>query len=109
MDQPLLVYSTFPDMASAERAGRELVARKLAACVNLVPGMHSIYAWKGGVEEAREVVAIVKTRQGRAEEVRAHLRTIHPYETPIILMIPVSGGDPATLAWLMGETAANAP
>lgn len=106
MDKALVVYSTFPDMESAEKSGRELVERGLAACINLIPGMHSIYAWKEAVETGREVVAIIKTREGRAEDVRAHLRAAHPYETPIILTIPVSGGDPATLEWLMAATGA---
>lgn len=106
MDNALLVYSTFPDIASAEKAGRDLVQRGLAACVNLVPGMRSIYAWKGAVEEASEIVAIIKTREGRAEEVGAAVRALHPYDTPIILMIPVSGGDRATIDWLMAATGA---
>jgi periplasmic divalent cation tolerance protein len=106
MEKPLLVYSTFPDMASAERAATTLVAARLAACVNLIPQMHSVYAWKGAIETAREVVAIIKTREGRAEEVRAHLRANHPYETPIILYVAASGGDPDTLSWLFGATGA---
>lgn len=104
MDEPLLVYTTLPDLARARQIGRALVERKLAACVNHMPGMTSIYAWQGAVEEASEVVAIIKTRQDRAEEVRAALRALHPYETPIILFIPTQGGDAGTIAWLVAET-----
>ena len=104
MDQPLLVYTTFPDEATALALGERLVRRRLAACVNVLPGMRSVYAWKGALERGEEVVALVKTRAGLAEDVRAALRAEHPYETPIILFLPVSGGDAQTLAWLMAET-----
>jgi periplasmic divalent cation tolerance protein len=107
MEKALLVYTTFPDMGEAERLGRELVAGKLAACVNLIPGMHAVYAWKGAVETGQEVVGIIKTRQGLGEEVRAFLRAKHPYETPIVLFLPVVGGDPQTLEWLIAETAGS--
>ena len=106
MEQPLLVYTTFPDAETALGVGRELVADKLAACVNVLPGMRSVYAWKGEIESGEEVVAIVKTRDGMREAVAAALKSRHPYETPIILFIEVAGGHPATLAWLLGETKA---
>ena len=105
MEKALLVYTTFPNMEAGERLGRELVVAKLAACVNLIPEMRSIYAWKGAVETGREVVGIVKTREGLAEAVRAFVRARHPYETPIILFLPAAGGDAQTLAWLNAETA----
>jgi periplasmic divalent cation tolerance protein len=106
MEQPLLVYTTFPDEQTALSVGQELVAAKLAACVNVLPGMKSVYAWKGAIERGDEVVAIVKTRQALRERVRDALKARHPYETPIILFLQVPGGHPATLAWLFGETGA---
>ena len=106
MEKALLVYTTFPDIEVAERLGRELVASKLAACVNLIPGMRAIYAWKGAVETGQEVVGIIKTREVLGEKVRAFLRAKHPYETPIVLFLPVAGGDAQTLDWLIAETAA---
>jgi periplasmic divalent cation tolerance protein len=108
MERPLLVYTTFPDEETALAVGRELVAAKLAACVNVLPGMKSIYAWRGAIERGEEVVAIVKTREGLREPVRDTLKARHPYETPIILFLEVSGGDPATLGWLFAETSAEA-
>jgi periplasmic divalent cation tolerance protein len=108
MERPLLVYTTFPDEGTALAVGRELVAAKLAACVNVLPGMKSVYAWKGVIERGDEVVAIVKTREGLREPVRDGLKARHPYETPIILFLDVSGGHPATLDWLFGETGAEA-
>src|SRR5688572_25100528 len=104
MDRPLLVYTTFPDAGTALAVGRELVAAKLAACVNVLPGMKSVYAWKGAIETGDEVVAIVKTRAGLGEQVREALKARHPYETPIILFLDVPGGDQATIAWLLAET-----
>jgi periplasmic divalent cation tolerance protein len=107
MEQPLLVYTTFPDEETALAIGRELVAEKLAACVNILPGMRSVYAWKGEIERGEEAVAIVKTRVGLKDKVRDALKARHPYETPIILFLEVSGGHPATLEWLFAETGAQ--
>ena len=104
MERPVLVYTTFPDEATALAIGEQLVTEKLAACVNVIPGMRSVYAWKGAVERGDEVVGIVKTRESLAEAVRAALKERHPYETPIILFLDVSGGDQSTLDWLTAET-----
>jgi periplasmic divalent cation tolerance protein len=109
MERPLLVYTTFPDEETALALGRELVAAKLAACVNVLPGMKSVYAWKGAIEQGEEVAAIVKTREGLREAVGEALKARHPYETPIILFLEVSGGHSATLDWLFGETGAETP
>jgi periplasmic divalent cation tolerance protein len=105
MEHPLLVYTTFPDADTALATGEALVRARLAACVNVIPGMRSVYAWKGEVEQGGEAVAILKTRAGLKEALRAALKERHPYETPIILFIEPSGGDADTLAWLFGETA----
>jgi periplasmic divalent cation tolerance protein len=109
MERPLLVCTTFPDEETALAVGRELVAAKLAACVNVLPGMRSVYAWEGEIERGEEVVAIVKTRAGLREAVGEALKARHPYETPIILYLEVSGGHPATLAWLYAETGRQDP
>jgi periplasmic divalent cation tolerance protein len=107
MERAVLVYTTFPDEATALAIGAALVREKLAACVNVIPGMKSVYAWKGAVERAEEVVGLVKTREGLTEAVRAALKECHPYETPIVLVLPVSGADPDTLAWIRAETQAG--
>src|SRR5215212_8817044 len=104
MERPILVYTTFPDEATALAIGEALVTQKLAACVNVLPGMRSVYAWKGAVERGQEVVGLVKTREGLAEAVRAALKERHPYETPIVLVLPVSGSDSDTFDWIMAET-----
>ena len=108
MERALFVYTTFPDEETALATGERIVASGLAACVNVVPGMRSVYRWKGAVERGLEAIAIFKTREGLGEEVRAAIRERHPYETPIILFLPLAGGDSATLAWIMGETGGTA-
>ena len=64
MDRPLLVYTTFPDADTALSVGEGLVRERLIACINVLPGMRSVYAWKGGIERGQEAVAILKTRKG---------------------------------------------
>lgn len=108
MERAVIVYTTYPGLVEAETAGKALVERRLAACVNILPGMVSLYAWKGAVERADEVVMIVKTRASLAEAVRAAVKEAHPYETPAILVIPVESVDSNYLGWLLEETAGAA-
>ncbi|GJE18534.1 divalent-cation tolerance protein CutA [Methylobacterium marchantiae] len=104
MERPLLVYTTFADAETALAIGEELVRARLAACVNVLPGMRSVYAWKGAVERGEEVVALFKTREGIAGALAAALKERHPYETPIILHLATCGADEDTAAWILGET-----
>jgi periplasmic divalent cation tolerance protein len=104
MDQVVLVYTTYPSVVEAETAGRRLVEDGLAACVNILPGMVSIYRWQGAVERAEEAVMIVKTRADLAERVRAAVRAGHRYELPAILFLTVTGGDPGYLDWIRAES-----
>lgn len=106
MEQAHLVYTTFPDEETALAVAEALVEGGLAACVNLIPGVTSVYAWKGAVERGREVVGVIKTRQSLLERVRETLKARHPYETPIVLFLAVGGGDRDTLEWLLRETGA---
>jgi periplasmic divalent cation tolerance protein len=105
MDSPLLVYTTFPDVDTALMIGEGLVRDRLIACINVLPGMRSIYAWQGAIERGQEAVGILKTRKGLQNQVHQALRERHPYETPVILFIEPTGADAATLEWLLGETA----
>ncbi len=109
MERPLLVYTTFPDQASALNIGEALVRERLAACVNVLPGMQSVYAWKGAVERANEVVAILKSREGLKDALFAAVKARHPYDTPILLTLPVDGADPDTAAWILAETGGHEP
>ena len=101
----VMVYTTFPSLAAAEAAGRTLVAEKLAGCINILPQMVSIYAWKGEIERTQEAVLIAKTRVALAERCAARIRESHPYETPALLIIPVPAGAHDYLEWLRSGTA----
>jgi len=108
MERAVLVYTTFPSIVEAERAGRVLVERRLCACVNILPGMVSHYWWQGAVERGEEVVMIIKTRGSLAEHVGTAVKEMHSYTTPAILVIPIESIDKGYLDWLMAETDAEA-
>ncbi len=100
----VLIYTTYPSLAEAERIGKAVLEKRLAACVNILPGMISHYWWQGAIERGEEVVMIIKTRASLAEAVRAEVKALHSYTTPAILVLPVQGGEPGYLQWLMEET-----
>ncbi|GGE47752.1 hypothetical protein GCM10007276_26240 [Agaricicola taiwanensis] len=104
MDSPVLVYTTWPKMETAAGAGQALVERKLAACVNIMPEMVSIFPWRGRVEEVREVVMIIKTRQDRLEETMSAVAEMHPYDTPAVLALPLMAVHPGYAKWIVEET-----
>jgi periplasmic divalent cation tolerance protein len=104
--QPLLVYCTCPDHDSALRIAQALVDRQLAACVNLVPGLTSVYRWQGDTETAQEVLLLIKTRQAVYPELEAALLALHPYELPEIIAVPIEAGLPAYLSWIETGTGA---
>jgi len=104
MDRAVFVYTTYPSVVEAEQAGRAIVERRLAACVNILPGMISHYRWQGAIERAEEAVMIIKTRASLAEAVRTAVKEMHSYTTPAVLFVPLEGGDPAYVEWLMEET-----
>jgi periplasmic divalent cation tolerance protein len=104
MDRAVLIYTTWPALADAEVAGRALVERKLAACVNILPGMISHYRWEGKVERAEEAVMIVKTRVSLADAVSDAVKELHSYDTPAILVLTLESVEKSYLAWLLAET-----
>ena len=104
MERAVFVYTTYPSLVEAEAAGRRLVEDKLCACVNILPGMVSLYSWQGAIERGDEVVMIIKTRATLVEQVRAAVRQLHSYTTPAILALPIETVDPDYHAWLMAET-----
>jgi periplasmic divalent cation tolerance protein len=95
---------TAPDEETGRRIARTLVEERLAACVNVLPRVHSVYRWKGAVEEAAEVMLIAKTRAERAAALAARVRALHPYELPEVLALPVTGGSQAYLRWVVAES-----
>ena len=104
MERAVFVYTTWPSAVEAERAGRALVERRLAACVNILPGMISIYRWEGQVERADEAVMIIKTRAALAAAVSEAVKELHPYKTPAILVMPLESVDSGYLGWLLAAT-----
>jgi periplasmic divalent cation tolerance protein len=108
MERAVFVYTTYPSIVEAERAGRALVERRLCACVNILPGMVSHYWWQGAVERGEEVVMIIKTRASLTEQVGAAVKDMHSYTTPAILVIPIESVDKGYLDWLMAETEPSA-
>jgi len=103
-ERAVFVYTTYPSLVEAERIGKGVLERRLAACVNILPGMISHYWWEGKIERAEEVVMIIKTRAALAEGVQAAVKEMHPYDTPAILVLPIEGGEPGYLEWMMRET-----
>ena len=100
----LLVFSTFPDAATARAVARTLVTEKLAACVNLLPGLTSLYVWQGELTESEEVLALLKTPRDRYPALENRLRELHPYGVPEIVAVEFAAGLPAYLQWLDGQT-----
>jgi periplasmic divalent cation tolerance protein len=105
LERAVFVYTTYPSIVEAEQSGRALVERRLCACVNILPGMVSLYWWQGAIERGEEVVMIIKTRAAFAEKVRAAVKDMHSYTTPAILVLPIEAVDPGYHAWIMAETA----
>lgn len=97
-----LIYSTFPTQESAETAARDMVARHMVACANILPGMISFYEWESTLERSEEVVVLFKTTQAMAQDVIAAIAALHPYEVPAIVTLPLTGGLPAYLDWVAG-------
>jgi len=97
-----IVFTTAPE-ADAERLARSLVESRLAACVNVVPGLKSLYWWKGNIEESGEYLLILKTAEKVLPDLIAKLREMHPYDLPEIIAVPVEAGLEEYLDWVRGE------
>jgi periplasmic divalent cation tolerance protein len=95
-----IVLSTCADREEAERIAHRLVEQQLAACVNILPGAQSVYRWQGKVESAAETMMVIKTSADLVAEVELTIASLHSYEVPEFLVLPVYGGSHAYLAWL---------
>jgi len=97
---PVVVLTALGAPPDAERIARALVEERLAACVNVVPGVVSIYRWKGVVEKENELLLVIKTIGEKVEQLKARLLQLHPYELPEVVVIPIGGGHKAYLEWI---------
>jgi periplasmic divalent cation tolerance protein len=104
IDNVLLVLTNCPDVEVADRIARTLVEQRLAACVNRLAPVESLYRWQGAVERATEVPLLIKTTRERYAELEVAIRALHPYEVPEIIAMPVSAGLAAYLRWVADET-----
>jgi periplasmic divalent cation tolerance protein len=100
MSKVLLALSTFPDQETARDISNELVTKKLAACANILPGVESIYRWKEQIESGNETLVLFKLSEDRQSEFQEKLRSLHPYEVPEIIFLPISSGLPEYLRWV---------
>ena len=100
MSNALVIFCTCPDEDVASRLANGLVETKLAACVNILPGIRSIYRWQGTVSDDSEVLLVIKSLVSRFEEVEAWLLEHHPYDVPEVLALPVERGSADYLAWI---------
>jgi periplasmic divalent cation tolerance protein len=103
-DGPILVLCTAPNGDVGATLARGLVDARLAACVNIVPGLRSFYVWKGAVHDEPEVQLLIKSRRSRFDALRDWLKGHHPYEVPEILALPIEAGSKDYLDWLEEQT-----
>ena len=99
-EKVLLALSTFPDHETARDISNELVTKKLAACANILPGIQSIYHWKDNIESGNETLVLFKLREDTQSDFQEQLRSLHPYEVPEIIFVPISSGLPEYLRWV---------
>ena len=104
MREAVLVLTTVPSGEVGQQIAQALVEERLAACVNVLPAMLSVYRWKGEVHRDEEHQVIIKTTRARLADLRARLDGLHPYDLPEWLVVAIDDGDPAYLAWVAGET-----
>jgi periplasmic divalent cation tolerance protein len=96
----LLALSTFPDTETAHRISSQLVTEKFVACANILPGAESIYCWKGKLERGNETLVFFKLSEDRQSAFQDKLKSLHPYEVPEIILVPISSGLPEYLSWV---------
>ena len=100
MPQTVIVLTTFPADRDAEAFAHTLVSERLAACVNVLPAMHSTYRWQGAVETATERQLVIKTEESRLDQLKKRLNELHPYDVPELLVLTVVDGGDRYLRWV---------
>jgi periplasmic divalent cation tolerance protein len=107
--QAVIVFTTFPSDGDADALAHRLVSERLAACVNILPQMQSIYRWEGAVETASERQLIIKTEQSQLESLKKRLTALHPYDVPEMLVLAVADGGVSYLRWISDSIGPMAP
>jgi len=102
----IVVFVTAGTNEEAETIARHLVEEKLAACVNIIPGVLSVFRWQGKISQEKETLLIIKSVSARLEAITEKVKLLHSYEVPEVIAVPVVGGSKDYLDWLKGETAA---
>jgi periplasmic divalent cation tolerance protein len=106
IDQPLVVFVTAPDQEVAGVIATTLVEKRIAACVNILPEMRSIYRWEDEIHDDREVLMIIKTREDLFDpDLTTCIKQLHPYQVPEIIAVPIKMGEKTYLDWIISETA----
>ena len=103
-EQLSIILVTAPSQAVAQQLANDLVTERLAECVNIVPSVTSVYSWKGKIEQAEEVLMIIKTQSTHYAALEEYIRTHHPYDTPEIVEIPIGQVTPKYRQWVVNET-----
>lgn len=104
MSNALVVLTNVPDADHARAIARKVIELRLAACANILPAVQSVYRWQGAVEEASEVTLLIKTVQVRYAELESVIKSVHPYQVPEIIALPIASGLPAYMDWIAQET-----
>lgn len=99
----LIVLCTFPDAEKARQIGAALIERQVAACINLLPGVTSIYRWEDKIEEESEVLGVIKTTEESYPALEAAILELHPYDTPEVIALPVEQSAEKYLKWVSGQ------
>lgn len=100
----VLILTTFPEDQDAEALAKALIDERLAACVNILPEMRSVYTWQGKTESAAERQLVIKTARSRVDALEARLKQLHPYDVPEFILIEIAGGSCDYLSWLSDST-----
>lgn len=102
--KPQIVLNTCPDQETAQDIASQLVELQLAACVNIIPGIESIYRWQDKIESATEYLLIIKTQTDCYTELESTIQALHPYELPEVVAVPIEAGLSAYLDWINNNT-----
>lgn len=109
MSSELVVFATAPTIEEARRIAADLVNGRLAACVNIIPGVESIYTWNDQTETSVEALLVIKTTSARYDELEGRIKALHQYTTPEIIAVKIERGSASYLEWLRDSTSARSP